>query len=71
MAWDGLDGLWNDASLGVVFLFFVFLFFFFFSDGVECACLWDRWEWRGRCVREKGAKDLGYQVDRSQICSNT
>ena len=30
MAWDGLDGLWNDASLGVVFLFFVFLFFFFF-----------------------------------------
>lgn len=31
MAWDGLDGLWNDASLGVVFfLFFVFLFFSFF-----------------------------------------
>lgn len=33
MAWDGLDGLWNDASLGVVFFFvfcFSFLFFFFF-----------------------------------------
>ena len=67
MAWMacGMMGVWG--------LFFVFSFFFlfFFSDGVECACLWDRWEWRGRCVREKGAKDLGYQVDRSQICSNT